>query len=185
MMLQIPRRLWLALALFPGSAFALGLGEVRHVSALNQPLSAEIPLLSAAPDEIASLHAGIASREEFARLGLDRPGFVAGVSVKVGKGADGEPVLWVRSSEGIREPFVTLVVEAGWNRGHLLREYTLLLDPPVYRDAPAKTAPAPVVLPSTCRQGTCVLGTNRYKAEIPAHSKTNSSTSRACFMAGL
>ena len=148
MMLQIPRRLWLALALFPGSAFALGLGEVRHVSALNQPLSAEIPILSASPDELASLHAGIASREEFARLGLDRPGFVGAVSVKVGKGANGEPVLWLRSSEGIREPFVTLVVEAGWNRGRLLREYTLLLDPPVYRDAPVKAAPAPVALPA-------------------------------------
>ena len=148
MMLQIPRRLWLALALFPGSAFALGLGEVRHVSALNQPLSAEIPILSAAPDELASLRANIASREEFARLGIDRPGFASTLSVKVGKGANGEPVLWLRSSEGISEPFVTLVVEAGWNRGRLLREYTLLLDPPVYRDTVAKAvAAAPVALP--------------------------------------
>ena len=147
-MLQIPRRLWLALALFPGSAFALGLGEVRHVSALNQPLSAEIPILSAAPDELASLRANIASREEFARLGIDRPGFASTLSVKVGKGANGEPVLWLRSSEGISEPFVTLVVEAGWNRGRLLREYTLLLDPPVYRDTVAKAvAAAPVALP--------------------------------------
>ena len=148
MMLQIPRRLWLALALFPGSAFALGLGEVRHVSALNQPLSAEIPILSAAPDELASLRANIASREEFARLGLDRPGFASSLSVKVGKGANGEPVLWLRSSEGISEPFVTLVVEAGWNRGRLLREYTLLLDPPVYRDGAAKAVSAPVALPA-------------------------------------
>jgi len=148
MMLQIPRRLWLVLALFPGSAFALGLGEVRHVSALNQPLSAEIPILSAAPDELASLRASIASREEFARLGLDRPGFASTLSVKVGKGANGEPVLWLRSSEGISEPFVTLVVEAGWNRGRLLREYTLLLDPPVYRDTAAKAVvAAPVALP--------------------------------------
>ena len=149
MMLQIPRRLWLALALFPGSAFALGLGEVRQVSALNQPLSAEIPILSAAPDELSSLRANIASREEFARLGLDRPGFASALSVKVGKGANGEPVLLLRSSEGITEPFVTLVVEAGWNRGRLLREYTLLLDPPVYRDTVAKSvAAAPVALPA-------------------------------------
>ena len=55
--------------MFPGAAFALGLGEIRNVSPLNQPLSAEIPVLSAAQDELDSLRAGIASREEFARLG--------------------------------------------------------------------------------------------------------------------
>lgn len=149
MMLQVPRKLWLALAMFPGAAFALGLGEVRNVSPLNQPLAAEIPILSAAPDELDSLRASIASREEFARLGIDRPGFLSTVSIKVVKGKGGEPFLQLHSAERITEPFVTLLVEAGWNRGRLVREYTLLLDPPVYRDASARvTAPvAPVVAP--------------------------------------
>ena len=178
MMLQIPRRLWLALALFPGSAFALGLGEVRHVSALNQPLSAEIPILSAAPDELASLRASIASREEFARLGLDRPGFASALSVKVGKGANGEPVLWLRSSEGISEPFVTLVVDAGWNRGRLLREYTLLLDPPVYRDTVAKAVAAPVALPVASTEPTVRAAAPAAVASAPAStgSATGSSS---------
>lgn len=170
MMLQIPRRLWLALALFPGSAFALGLGEVRHVSALNQPLSAEIPIFSAAPDELASLRASIASREEFARLGLDRPGFASTLSVKVGKGANGEPVLWLRSSEGISEPFVTLVVDVGWNRGRLLREYTLLLDPPVYRDTLAKTVAVPVALPMASTEPTVRVAAPAATASVPANA---------------
>jgi len=170
MMLQIPRRLWLALALFPGSAFALGLGEVRHVSALNQPLSAEIPIFSAAPDELASLRVSIASREEFARLGLDRPGFASALSVKVGKGANGEPVLLLRSSEGISEPFVTLVVDAGWNRGRLLREYTLLLDPPVYRDTLAKTVAAPVALPVANTEPAVRVAAPAAVASAPANA---------------
>lgn len=144
---KFPRRLGLALAMFPGLALALGLGEVRNVSPLNQPLSAEIPLLSAAPDELDSLRAGIASREEFARLGIDRPGFISTLGVKIVRSRNGEPVLQLQSSERITEPFVTLLIEVAWNRGRLVREYTLLLDPPVYRDAPARQASTPAVMP--------------------------------------
>ena len=32
----------------------------------------------------------------------------------------------------IREPYLNFLVEIDWPKGHLLREYTLLLDPPVY-----------------------------------------------------
>ncbi len=166
MMLSVPRRLWLALALFPGSAFALGLGEARLSSGLNQPLNAEIPLIAAAPDEIASLHAGLASRDAFARYGIDRPAFLSSVSLKVTKGADGRPVLLLRSSEVITEPFVTLLVEAGWNHGHLLREYTLLLDPPVFRDLPGTRAAAdmPVMAPMVAPAAPSV-GTSRATPE--------------------
>lgn len=134
-MTQKSRRLIPVLLLFPGSAFALGLGEVKLNSALNQPLNAEIALVAAAPDEVESLRASLASRETFARYGLDRPAFLSNLSLKAGKSASGEPVIVLRSNEAITEPFVTVLVEVSWNRGRLLREYTLLLDPPVFRDA--------------------------------------------------
>ena len=50
----------------------------------------------------------------------------------VEKGADGRDVLRVTSPQPVTEPFLTFLVEADWARGRLLREYTVLLDPPVF-----------------------------------------------------
>ena len=56
-------------------------------------------------------------------------------------------VVEVRSPSPITEPFVTFLVEASWARGRLLREYTVILDPPTFtppaaqQPAPAETAP--------------------------------------------
>jgi hypothetical protein len=44
----------LTLLILPASAFALGLGEIHLNSALNEPLNAEIELVSATPDELDS-----------------------------------------------------------------------------------------------------------------------------------
>lgn len=126
----------------PQAAFALGLGDIRLNSALNEPLSAEIDLVAATPDEIDAVRAQLASRELFERYGLDRASYLDSVTFRVGKGRDGRSVLLVRSSAPIGEPFVTFLVEVNWPRGKLLREYTVLLDPPVFAPAEATRAPA-------------------------------------------
>jgi len=38
----------------------------------------------------------------------------------------------VFTKSAIREPYISFLLEIDWPQGHLLREYTLLLDPPVY-----------------------------------------------------
>lgn len=170
-MTQKSRRLIPVLLLFPGSAFALGLGEVKLNSALNQPLNAEIALVAAAPDEVESLRASLASRETFARYGLDRPAFLSNLSLKAGKSASGEPVIVLRSNEAITEPFVTVLVEVSWNRGRLLREYTLLLDPPVFRDA--APAAAPVVAPRSGSAAGAVARPSTQPADTPVAAPTD------------
>ncbi len=137
----------LALLLLPGAAVALGLGDIRLSSPLNAPLDAEIELVNAAPEDLGALQARVASKETFARYGLEWPAFLGSVTITRGKSADGRDVLKIRSSETITEPFVTLLVEATWPRGRLVREYTMLLDPPVF--APERERPAPVAAPST------------------------------------
>ncbi|MCC6171827.1 MAG: hypothetical protein IT481_07335 [Gammaproteobacteria bacterium] len=132
-------RAMLVLAALPSSAFALGLGDIRLNSPLNAPLDAEIDLVNATPEELASLRVQLASRETFARYGLEWPRFLSSVTLTRSKNDAGRDVLRVRSSEAITEPFVTLLVDANWGRGRLVREYTLLLDPPVF--APAAPAP--------------------------------------------
>lgn len=140
-----------ALLLAPQAAFSLGLGDIRLNSALNEPLSAEIDLVAPTAEELNALNAELASRELFQRYGLDRPGFLDSLQFRVGRGEDGRNVLLVNSGAPISEPFVTFLVEVNWPRGRLLREYTVLLDPPVF--APEAAAPpAPVAAPRVARQ---------------------------------
>ena len=74
-----------ALLLTPAAALGLGLGEIRLNSALNQPLSAEIDLVAATPEELGALDANLASSEVFARYGLDRPAFLSSLEFTVGR----------------------------------------------------------------------------------------------------
>ncbi len=96
-----------------------------------------------APDELIALRATLAGREAFTRYGIDRPPFLSTLTFKVGKGKDGRDVLLVRSTDAIPEPFVTFLVEVNWARGRLMREYTVLLDPPVYTPGEAASSAGP------------------------------------------
>ncbi len=113
-----------------GSAVALGLGDIHLASGLNQPLSADIELLSTSHEELARLTVALASRDTFQHLGVDRPAFLSSVTFRVIEDGAGHATLRVRSSETFTEPFVDLVVDLGWPGGKLVRDYTLLLDPP-------------------------------------------------------
>jgi pilus assembly protein FimV len=131
--------------LLSSKLWALGLGEIKLDSALNEPLRAEIELLSATTEELAGLKVAMASAETFGRYGLDRPVYLQNIQFQIRHSgrADGN-VVEIRSQNPVTEPFITFLVEASWARGRLLREYTLLLDPPTF--APAATAqPTPAV----------------------------------------
>ena len=89
-------QLALALALGASSAHALGLGAIEVKSGLNQPLVAEIPILSAGPGELEELEVRLASPEAFARVGLERPvGLTANLQMDVARNAAGQPVIRV------------------------------------------------------------------------------------------
>jgi pilus assembly protein FimV len=153
MSVTMPRLMLLACLLspsflWPSSAWALGLGEIHLNSALNEPMNAEIDLVAATPDELTALRATLADKDAFSRYGIDRPPFLSTLTFKVGKGKDGRDALLVRSSEAIPEPFVTFLVDVNWARGHLMREYTVLLDPPVYTPGESASSTAPVTAPA-------------------------------------
>ena len=133
-------RISLALVLLLSSeVWAIGLGDINLHSALNEPLRAEIELLSATPEELANLNVTLASAETFERYGIDRPFYLQDVEFKVR--ADGG-IVEIRSRTPIAEPFLTFLVEATWASGRLLREYTVLLDPPTYAPPAVQEAPA-------------------------------------------
>lgn len=131
----------------PPAAFAVGLGDVRLLSSLNAPLDAEIELVGATPEEMAVIKAQLASRELFARNGLDWPTGVGNITITPQTRADGKAILRMRSTQAVTDPFLTLLVEVDALRTHTVREYTLLLDPPVF--APGEQQNAPVAAPAT------------------------------------
>ena len=129
--------LWLA-ALLPTSSLALGLGEIQVNSFLNQPLNAEIEVISARPGEIDDLLVSLASSEAFARAGLARPRHLSDLRFSVRKNEEGDQaVIIVSTKAGVKEPFLNFLIEADWSKGRVLREFTILLDPPFYADQPA------------------------------------------------
>ena len=125
---------WSATALLaaPVGAWALGLGDIELQSALNQPLRAEIELLSVTPEDLDGLRVGLASRATFERFDLDLTPDLAALQFEVGRNPAGRYVVTVTSRRPMADPFLTLLVEATWPRGRMLREYTVLLDPPVF-----------------------------------------------------
>jgi pilus assembly protein FimV len=135
-------RISLVLAFFLSSdVWAIGLGDIHLDSALNEPLRAEIELLSATPEELASLTITLASPETFERYGIDRPFYLQQIAFNVDSRPNGA-VIQVRSATPITEPFLTFLVEATWSAGRLLREYTVLLDPPTYSPPAVQQQPA-------------------------------------------
>ncbi len=132
---------WLAAIILPTNSLALGLGEIEVESFLNQPLKAEIEVISARAGEIDDLLVGLASRDAFTRAGLSRPNNLTELRFSVEKSEDGaSAVILVTTKGSIKEPFLNFLVEADWSKGRLLREFTILLDPPFYADTPAPAA---------------------------------------------
>ena len=128
--------------LLSSEVWAIGLGDINLDSALNEPLRAEIELLTATPEELSNLVVSLASAETFDRYGIDRPYYLQEIEFNVIAGGPDGPVVQVRSRSPITEPFLTFLVEATWSSGRLVREYTVLPDPPTYAPPAVQQAPA-------------------------------------------
>ncbi|MDH5446428.1 MAG: hypothetical protein OEY52_12815 [Gammaproteobacteria bacterium] len=118
------------LVILPMSAHALGFGNIRIKSALNEPLDAEIELLSATRSDLKGLKIQLASREAFLRAGIERPGHLSQLQFSLKTRSNGRAYLKITTKDSIREPFLDFLLEMNWKNGRMLREYTVLLDPP-------------------------------------------------------
>ena len=116
-------------------AHALALGRVTVQSALGEALRAEIDIAEINAEEASSLRVGIASSEAFKAAGLEYSATVIGVQISLQKRPDGRSFLRLSSPRPVTEPFVDLVVEANWASGRVVRDYTMLFDPPKLRQA--------------------------------------------------
>ncbi len=136
-----------ALALAASGSWALGLGRMAVQSALGENLRAEIDVTSITPEEAASLRVRIAPPEAYRAAGVDYSAALPGTQVTLARRADGRPYLRIASDRVVQEPFVDVILEMNWSSGRLVREYTMLLDPPT-RTAAAPPPPPAAVAPA-------------------------------------
>ena len=147
-------------------AQALALGRVTVQSALGEPLLAEIDIAEITTDEAASLRAGVANADAFKTAGLEYTPAVIGVQVSLQKRPDGRSYLRLSSSSPVVEPFMDLVLEANWSSGRIVRDYTMLFDPPSLRSGSAAGA-EPITAPVLSRQALADILPARGISAVP------------------
>lgn len=115
----------------PPSITALGLGNITSDSALNEPLSARIRLLSMQGEDASSIHVSLASPAAFQSAGLDRPFYLSRLNFQV-KQVGGQNYIYITTEKPLKEPFLDFLLDVRSPQGELVREYTVFLDPPQY-----------------------------------------------------
>ena len=126
-------------------ASAFGLGEITLKSYLNQPFLAEIELREIGDLSQDEIIPKLASSEDFARAGIQRDFFLSQLRFEVVLNENGRSYVKVQSRDPVVEPYIDVLIEFLWPEGRLLREYTVLLDPPTYSAQEQTQQQIPVV----------------------------------------
>ena len=124
-----------ALGAAPITAQAVGLGRLNVQSALGEGMRAEIDITSLTPEEAATLQVRLAPPDAYRAAGVDYNAVLSGASATVARRADGRPYVRVTSDRAVQEPFIEVIVELTSASGRMVREFTLLFDPPGSRVA--------------------------------------------------
>ncbi len=116
-------------SLLPINTYAFGLGKIQINSALNEKFNAEVPITALKEDEEGSLQVQLASNREYELAGLERSFLLTQFKFDV-EGSGTDTKIRITSNRRIKEPFLDLLLTASTGNGRLIREYTVLLDPP-------------------------------------------------------
>ncbi len=143
----------LSTLLLSGGVDAAGLGRLIVNSSLGQPLRAEIELLAVSKEELGSIGATLASREVFRQARIERTEAVNALRFSIDQRPNGKPVLRITSTAPIQDPFLDVLIELSWGSGRLLREYTILLDPPADARPATTVAPQPAAVTPPMARG--------------------------------
>ena len=145
-------------------AWALSLGRISVQSALGEPLRAEIDVPDINAEEAASLKASIAAPSAFVAAGVEYNAVMSGMQVSLQRRSDGRAYLRLITERSINDPFVDLILEASWSSGRIMRDYTMLFDPPALRQA----APAPTLAQTSPPPATVTAAPKAPAPEVSA-----------------
>lgn len=132
------------------AAWGLGLGRLSVQSALGETLAAEIDIASITPEEAGTLRVRVATPDAYRATGVDYNPVLTSTRVELARRSDGRPYLRIASDRAVQEPFVDVILEITWAGGRLVREYTMLFDPPTLARPvpPAAVSTAPAIAPA-------------------------------------
>jgi len=161
-----------AACLWASQAWALGLGRLTVNSSLGETLRAEIEVTSITPEEASSLQLRVAPAEAFRAAGVEYNAALPSARAEIVKRPDGRSVVRITGERAVLEPFVDVIIEATWSSGRLVREYTMLFDPPGSRtaQAPAPTT-GPVMTPAPTPAPTAAAPAPAPVAAAPAPAR--------------
>jgi len=158
----------LGIASTDASAFALG--QLKVQSALGEPLRAEIDVTEMAASEAESLKINVASADAFKNAGVPYNAALSDVKATLQRRAGGQYVVRLTGSRPLNDPFVDLLLEANGSSGRMVRDYTVLLDPPATRQAAPSAPIAPatpqVSTPPAERPGAAAARARRERAPV-------------------
>lgn len=121
---------------------AAGLGRLSVQSGLGQPLRAELEVTSVGRDEAPTLQVRMAPLSAFRAANLEFNPALTNVRFGLDRRPDGTYMVRITSAMPVNEPYLDMMVELTWATGRVVREYTVLLDPPALKGTPDVVAPA-------------------------------------------
>ncbi len=133
------------LGLWGSQAAALSLGRVLVQSALGEPLRAEVEILEINEEEASSLRPRVALPDTFRSSGMEYSAALSGLEISLQRRGNGQRYLRLSNSRPVNEPYVDLILEASWSSGRVVRDYTMLFDPPNLNEAQTPAPQAPQV----------------------------------------
>lgn len=163
----------------PAVVQALGLGEIKLNSYLNQPLDARIEILSSKRGETDGMQVKLASPEAFERAGLEFTNNLRQLRFTITPRSNGKQYIQVTTRKGYREPYLNFLLEVNWSSGRILREYSELVDPPSLVKATPPVTQAPRAVPVQRTQPvTSQPRTSQRPTAAPRSSSAPSQVSR-------
>jgi pilus assembly protein FimV len=133
-----------ALGIASADASAFTLGQLKVQSALGEPLRAEIDVTEMAANEAEGLKINIATAEAFKSAGVPYNAALSDVKATLQRRAGGQYVVRLNGNRPLNDPFIDLLLEANGSSGRIVRDYTVLLDPPATRQAATSMPAAPI-----------------------------------------
>ena len=116
---------------------ALNLGSLKIESDLGQPLKGEIELIVSEGDDLSLVSVTIASEKEFKKLMVAYPDYLKDVRLSLINNVS-KPLLMVDSNGvAINERFIRFLARVKWPGGVFLREFTAIIDAPIYSEEPS------------------------------------------------
>lgn len=139
--------------LLAGNAGAVGLGQLRADSAINQPLSVRIQLIDLGSTPLEEVEIAVAAGENFERLGVDFAPNFPQIDIVTGVDADGAYAR-LTSSSPVRAAYLEIVLDTRWPSGRVLTQHTILLDPPVFAENEQAATPDVAANPEPAAEST-------------------------------